>query len=44
MQWDPPSLEHVTSDMVDEYFSPLTALEPDLELPTQQPEALPVLM
>lgn len=38
-KWDPPSLEHVTSDMVDEYFSPLTALEPDLELPTQQREA-----
>ncbi|KAG5581080.1 hypothetical protein H5410_051707, partial [Solanum commersonii] len=28
-KWDPPSLEHVTNDMVDEYFSPLTSIEPD---------------
>ncbi|WMV50874.1 hypothetical protein MTR67_044259, partial [Solanum verrucosum] len=35
-KWDPPSLEHVTNDMVDEYFSPLTSIEPDLELPIQQ--------
>ncbi|XP_060175894.1 3-hydroxyisobutyryl-CoA hydrolase-like protein 1, mitochondrial isoform X1 [Lycium barbarum] len=38
-KWDPPSLEHVTNDMVDEYFSPLTSFEPDLELPIQQREA-----
>ncbi|XP_071931427.1 3-hydroxyisobutyryl-CoA hydrolase-like protein 1, mitochondrial isoform X2 [Coffea arabica] len=38
-QWNPPSLELVTADMVDEYFSPVTALEPDLELPTKLREA-----
>ncbi|KAD4178104.1 hypothetical protein E3N88_26695 [Mikania micrantha] len=32
-KWDPPSLEHVTPDMVDQYFSPLSSLEPDLDLP-----------
>ncbi|KAJ9556540.1 hypothetical protein OSB04_011154 [Centaurea solstitialis] len=38
-EWDPPSLEHVSQDMVDQYFSPLTALEPELDLPTKQREA-----
>ncbi|KAK4377193.1 hypothetical protein RND71_003489 [Anisodus tanguticus] len=38
-KWDPPSLEHVTNDMVDEYFSSLTSFEPDLELPIQQRDA-----
>ncbi|KAL3520297.1 hypothetical protein ACH5RR_018446 [Cinchona calisaya] len=38
-KWDPPSLELVTTDMVDQYFSPITALEPDLELPTELREA-----
>ncbi|KAL3348821.1 hypothetical protein AABB24_022136 [Solanum stoloniferum] len=38
-KWNPPTLEKVTSDMVDQYFSPLTAFEPELELPTQQREA-----
>ncbi|KAJ0803277.1 putative 3-hydroxyisobutyryl-CoA hydrolase [Helianthus annuus] len=38
-KWDPPSLEHVTQDMVDQYFSPLSPLEPDLDLPTMQREA-----
>ncbi|CAN4111819.1 unnamed protein product [Withania somnifera] len=38
-KWDPPSLDKVTNDMVDQYFSRLTALEPELELPTQQREA-----
>ncbi|KAI7752298.1 hypothetical protein M8C21_004650 [Ambrosia artemisiifolia] len=38
-KWDPPSLEHVTQDMVDQYFSPLSPLEPDLDLPTKQREA-----
>ncbi|XP_060218929.1 3-hydroxyisobutyryl-CoA hydrolase-like protein 1, mitochondrial [Lycium barbarum] len=38
-KWDPPSLEKVTDDMVDQYFSRLTAFEPELELPTQQREA-----
>ncbi|PHU31034.1 3-hydroxyisobutyryl-CoA hydrolase-like protein 1, mitochondrial [Capsicum chinense] len=38
-KWDPPSLEKVTDDMVDQYFSRLTASESELELPTQQREA-----
>ncbi|KAI3804238.1 hypothetical protein L1987_25629 [Smallanthus sonchifolius] len=38
-KWDPPSLEHVTQDMVDQYFSPLSPLEPDLDLPMKQREA-----
>ncbi|KAG5626976.1 hypothetical protein H5410_012194 [Solanum commersonii] len=38
-KWNPPTLEKVTNDMVDQYFSPLTAFEPELELPTQQREA-----
>lgn len=38
-KWDPPSLEHVSEDMVDRYFSPISALEPELELPTKQREA-----
>ncbi|KAJ8573358.1 hypothetical protein K7X08_009869 [Anisodus acutangulus] len=38
-KWDPPSLEKVTDDMVAQYFSRLTAFEPELELPTQQREA-----
>ncbi|XP_009592644.1 3-hydroxyisobutyryl-CoA hydrolase-like protein 1, mitochondrial isoform X1 [Nicotiana tomentosiformis] len=38
-KWDPPSLDKVTDDMVDQYFSRLTAFEPELELPTQQREA-----
>uniref|UniRef100_A0A6M2ESM0 3-hydroxyisobutyryl-CoA hydrolase n=1 Tax=Populus davidiana TaxID=266767 RepID=A0A6M2ESM0_9ROSI len=33
-KWDPPSLEEVSKDMVDSYFSPLGELEPELELPT----------
>lgn len=39
MQWDPPSVEKVTKDMVDQYFSPLSEFEPDLELPTELREA-----
>ncbi|KAI4295222.1 hypothetical protein MLD38_040540 [Melastoma candidum] len=38
-KWDPPSLEHVPDDMVEEYFSPLNTSEPDLELPTKLREA-----
>ncbi|KAH6779735.1 ATP-dependent caseinolytic protease/crotonase family protein [Perilla frutescens var. hirtella] len=38
-KWDPPSLGHVSEDMVDQYFTPLSALEPELELPTNQREA-----
>ncbi|XP_057806164.1 3-hydroxyisobutyryl-CoA hydrolase-like protein 1, mitochondrial [Salvia miltiorrhiza] len=38
-KWDPPSLEHVSEDMVDQYFTPLFAYEPELELPTNQREA-----
>ncbi|KAI3756819.1 hypothetical protein L1987_56642 [Smallanthus sonchifolius] len=37
-KWDPPSLEHVSYDMVDQYFSPLTAFEAELELPSSKPE------
>lgn len=33
-KWDPPHLEDVTKDMVDCFFSPLGAHEPELELPT----------
>lgn len=39
MQWDPPSLEHVSEDMVDQYFASLSAFEPELDLPTKQREA-----
>ncbi|KAL8154719.1 hypothetical protein AgCh_000176 [Apium graveolens] len=39
-KWDPPSLEQVSKDMVDQYFSPLNEnLGPELELPTTQREA-----
>ncbi|KAI3504302.1 hypothetical protein L1887_32873 [Cichorium endivia] len=40
-KWDPPSLEHVSQDMVDQYFSPLSAFEPELDLPVKQREAFP---
>lgn len=33
-KWDPPHLEDVAKDMVDCFFSPLGAHEPELELPT----------
>ncbi|XP_073291308.1 3-hydroxyisobutyryl-CoA hydrolase-like protein 1, mitochondrial [Primulina huaijiensis] len=39
-KWDPPSLEHVSQDMVDQYFSPISSLEPELELPTKQRESI----
>lgn len=38
-KWDPPSLNRVSEDMVDQYFSPLSESEPDLELPTKLREA-----
>lgn len=38
-KWDPPSLDRVSEDMVDQYFSPLSESEPDLELPTKLREA-----
>lgn len=38
-KWNPPSLEEVSSDMVDQYFSPISELEPELELPTTSREA-----
>ncbi|GLT39588.1 hypothetical protein SLA2020_137710 [Shorea laevis] len=38
-KWDPPRLEQVSQDMVDQYFSPLSESEPDLELPTKLREA-----
>ncbi|KAK2967124.1 hypothetical protein RJ640_020532, partial [Escallonia rubra] len=38
-KWNPPTLEQVSNDMVDQYFSPLGEVEPDLDLPTKQREA-----
>ncbi|GMI98275.1 hypothetical protein like AT3G60510 [Hibiscus trionum] len=38
-EWEPPSLEKVSDDMVDQYFAPLSESEPNLELPTKQREA-----
>ncbi|KAL7121049.1 hypothetical protein ACP275_02G159600 [Erythranthe tilingii] len=38
-KWDPPTLEHVSQDMVDQYFTPLSAFEPELDLPIKQREA-----
>ncbi|KAL9303639.1 hypothetical protein ACSQ67_020902 [Phaseolus vulgaris] len=38
-KWDPPTLENVSQDMVDQYFFPLSEAEPDLELPTKSREA-----
>ncbi|XP_017228451.1 3-hydroxyisobutyryl-CoA hydrolase-like protein 1, mitochondrial [Daucus carota subsp. sativus] len=38
-KWDPPSLQQVSEDMVDEYFSPLKELGSELELPTAKREA-----
>ncbi|KAK7382874.1 hypothetical protein VNO80_02006 [Phaseolus coccineus] len=38
-KWDPPTLENVSQDMVDQYFFPLNESEPDLELPTKSREA-----
>lgn len=38
-KWSPPSLEQVSEDMVDHYFSPLSESELDLELPTKLREA-----
>ncbi|XP_057959418.1 small ribosomal subunit protein mS47 [Malania oleifera] len=32
-KWDPSSIEEVTTDMVDYYFTPLGEFEPELELP-----------
>lgn len=32
-KWDPPTLNHVSDDMVEHYFSPLGEFEPELELP-----------
>ncbi|XP_010469172.1 PREDICTED: 3-hydroxyisobutyryl-CoA hydrolase-like protein 1, mitochondrial [Camelina sativa] len=39
-KWDPPSLENVSEDMVDDYFSALTATEPDLDLPIKLRESI----
>ncbi|KAF8380520.1 hypothetical protein HHK36_028007 [Tetracentron sinense] len=38
-KWDPPCLENVPKDMVDNYFLPLSEFEPELELPTKLREA-----
>ncbi|CAN7052477.1 hypothetical protein IGI04_027659 [Brassica rapa subsp. trilocularis] len=39
-KWDPPTLEKVTEDMVDNYFSPLTPAEPELDLPVKLRESI----
>uniref|UniRef100_A0A7N2LEC4 3-hydroxyisobutyryl-CoA hydrolase n=1 Tax=Quercus lobata TaxID=97700 RepID=A0A7N2LEC4_QUELO len=38
-KWNPPSLEQVSKDMVEHYFSPLSKSELDLKLPTELQEA-----
>lgn len=38
MQWDPPTLENVSEDMVDCFFAPLGAHEPELDLPISSRE------
>ena len=39
MQWDPPTLEKVSQEMVDQYFLPLSESEAGLNLPTKVREA-----
>ncbi|CAB81837.1 enoyl-CoA-hydratase-like protein [Arabidopsis thaliana] len=39
-KWDPPSLEKVSEDMVDDYFCALTPTEPDLDLPVKLRESI----
>lgn len=34
LQWDPPTLDEVTKDMVDSHFSLLPEVEPELDLNT----------
>ncbi|KMZ76439.1 3-hydroxyisobutyryl-CoA hydrolase-like protein [Zostera marina] len=38
-KWDPPTLGHVSEDMVEEYFSPLGESDLELELPVKTREA-----
>ncbi|KAG6510620.1 hypothetical protein ZIOFF_028645 [Zingiber officinale] len=38
-KWDPPTLDKVSEDMVDHYFSPLGELDSELKLPTHLREA-----
>ncbi|KAF7825246.1 3-hydroxyisobutyryl-CoA hydrolase-like protein 1, mitochondrial [Senna tora] len=38
-KWDPPTLDRVSQDMVDQYFLPVSEFEPGLELPTKIREA-----
>ncbi|KAA0055937.1 3-hydroxyisobutyryl-CoA hydrolase-like protein 1 [Cucumis melo var. makuwa] len=40
-KWNPPTLAQVSEDMVNQYFSPLSEAEPDLDLPTHLREAFP---
>ncbi|KAL9245257.1 hypothetical protein vseg_018931 [Gypsophila vaccaria] len=40
-KWDPPSMDRVSDDMVDQYFSRLSNSEAELELPTKEREAFP---
>ncbi|XP_010524414.1 PREDICTED: 3-hydroxyisobutyryl-CoA hydrolase-like protein 1, mitochondrial [Tarenaya hassleriana] len=39
-KWDPPTLDKVSTDMVDQYFCGLSPSEPDLELPTKLRESI----
>lgn len=41
MQWHPPSLKEVTSEMVDNIFAPLEGGEKELQLPVQEREGRP---
>ncbi|PKU64522.1 3-hydroxyisobutyryl-CoA hydrolase-like protein 2, mitochondrial [Dendrobium catenatum] len=38
-KWNPPTLQHVSDDMIDLHFSPLGEFEPELKLPTHLREA-----
>ncbi|KAL5571634.1 hypothetical protein UlMin_021231 [Ulmus minor] len=38
-KWDPPTVEQVSEDMVEQYFSRLRECEPELDLPTNLREA-----
>ncbi|XP_054784054.1 3-hydroxyisobutyryl-CoA hydrolase-like protein 1, mitochondrial [Prosopis cineraria] len=38
-KWDPPTLDKVSDDMVDQYFLPVSVSEPGLDLPAQIREA-----
>ena len=41
MQWDPPTLEKVSQEMVDQYLLPLSESEPGLNLLLKSEKHLP---